>query len=130
MRLLWKEGSEALSILLSVRSVRCARKGLHWVERVRGWERGGEALLRTINFNVFQGAIGAMVDQFIIQGDVLDGWLGKRRIKCHFLLSSDPQLLATKMIVYFAKGPLKLKYHKVQKTPESKRSSGILKGRK
>lgn len=44
-----------------------------------------------------------MVDQFIIQGDVLDGWLGKRRIKWHFLLSSDPQLLATKMIVSFAK---------------------------
>ena len=87
-------------------------------------------ILILINFNVFQGAIGAMVDQFIIQGDVLDGWLGKRRIKCHFLLSSDPQLLATKMIVYFAKGPLKLKYHKVQKTPESKRCSGILKGRK
>ena len=50
-----------------------------------------------------------MVDQFIIQGDVLDGWLGKRRIKCHFLLSSDPQLLATKMIVYFAKGALEAK---------------------
>lgn len=103
VRLLWKEGREALSILLSVRSVRCALKALHWVERVRGWERDGEALLRTINFNVFQGAIGAMVDQFIIQGDVLDGWLGKRRIKWHFLLSSDPQLLATKMIVSFAK---------------------------
>ena len=115
VRLLWKKGREALSLLLSVRSVRCALKGLHWVERVRGWERGGEALLRTINFNVFQGAIGAMVDQFIIQGDVLDGWLGKKRIKCHFRLSFDPPLLATKMIVSFAKGPLKLKYHKVQK---------------
>ena len=39
---------------------------------------GGGALLPTINVNVFQGAIGAMVDQFIILGDVLDGWLGKR----------------------------------------------------
>ena len=57
------------------------------------------------------------------------GW-EKRRIKCHFLLSPDLQLLATKIIFYFAKGPLKLKYHKVQKTPESKRCSGILKGRK
>ena len=100
------------------------------MERVRGWEKCGEALLRTINVNVFQGAIGAVVDQFIIQGDVLDGWLGKRRIKCHFLSSCDPQLVATKMIVYFAEGPLKLRYHKVQKAPESKRCSGILKGRK
>ena len=112
VRLLWKEGRDALSILLSVRSVRCALKGLHWVERVRGWERGGEALLRTINFNIFQSAIGAIVDQFIIQGDVLDGWLGKRRIKCHFLLSSDPQLLATKMIVYFAKIEAKISQYK------------------
>ena len=39
----------------------------------------------------------------------------KRRIKCDFLLSPDLQLLATKIIFYFAKGPLKLKYHKVQK---------------
>lgn len=32
MRLLWNEGREALVILLSVCSVRCALKGLHWVE--------------------------------------------------------------------------------------------------
>ena len=32
VRLLWKEGREALSILFSVRSVRCALKGLDWVE--------------------------------------------------------------------------------------------------
>ena len=116
VRLLWKEGRDALSILLSVRSVRCALKGLYWVERVRGWERGGEALLRTINFNIFQSAIGAIVDQLIIQGDVLDGWLGKRRIKCHFLLSSDPQLLATKMIVYFAKIEAKISQYKNHRT--------------
>ena len=92
-----------------------------------GW--GWGALLSIINVSVFQGAIGAMVDQFITLGDVLVDW-EKRRIKCHFLLSPDLQLLATKIIFHFAKGPLKLKYHKVQKTPESKRSSGILKGRK
>ena len=32
VRLLWKEGRDALSILLSVCSVRCALKGLVWVE--------------------------------------------------------------------------------------------------
>ena len=53
-----------------------------------GW--GWGALLSTINVSVFQGAIGAMVDQFIILVDVPNGWMGKRRIKCHFLLSSDP----------------------------------------
>lgn len=93
VRLLWKEGREALSILLSVRLVRCAPlKGyIGWSELEVG--RGGwgwGALLSTINFSVFQGAIGAMVDQFIILVDVPDGWMGKRRIKCHFLLSSDP----------------------------------------
>ena len=40
MRLLCKEGREALSILLSVRSVRCALKGLDWVQWVKDWERG------------------------------------------------------------------------------------------
>ena len=91
VRLLWKEGREALSILLSVRLVRCAPlKGyIGWSELEVG--RGGwRALLSTINVSVFQGAIGAMVDQFIILVDVPDGWMGKRRIKCHFLLSSDP----------------------------------------
>ena len=90
---------------------------------------GGGGVLLTINVSVFQGAIGAMVDQFITLGDVLVDW-EKRRIKCRFLLSPDLQLLATKIIFHFAKGPLKLKYHKVQKTPESKRCGGIVKGRK
>ena len=39
---------------------------------------GGGGLLPTINVSVFQGAIGAMVDQFITLGDVLDGWLGNK----------------------------------------------------
>ena len=79
------EGS-SLNTVVSPFSTLRALKGLYWVEWVRGWG----ALLSTINVSVFQGAIGAMVDQFIILVDVPDGWMGKRRIKCHFLLSSDP----------------------------------------
>lgn len=57
VRLLWKKGREALSILLSVRSVRCALKGLDWVEWVRGWEERGRYYQQSMSvyFKVLSG---------------------------------------------------------------------------
>ena len=115
VRLLWKEGRESLSILLLVSSVRCAHKGLDWVEWVWDWERWEGGVVTHNQCQCIWRFYGRYCDRFINLGDVLDGWLGKGRIKCHILISPDLQLLATKIIFHFAKGPLKLKYHIVQK---------------
>ena len=57
-------------------------QSVQYAAPLKGWTgcselkigRGGrEALLPTINGNVFEGSIGAMADRFIILGDVLDG---------------------------------------------------------
>lgn len=55
---------------------------------------GGGGLLPTINGSVFQGAIGAMVDQFITLGDVLDGWLGNKANQMPFSFKLRPSAVS------------------------------------